>query len=31
MLYGYIELHFPCKTEYIYEDVAKDVKKRFNT
>ena len=31
MLYGYRQLHFPCKSEDIYKNIAEDVEKRFDT
>ena len=30
-LYGYRLLHYSCKTDDIYEDIAEDVETRFDT
>ena len=30
-LYGYIQLHCPCKTDDIYKDIKEDVKTRSDT
>ena len=31
LLYGYRQLHYSCKTEDFYKDIAKDIEKKFNS